>query len=40
MKQEYNPHASWKQDELGDIALPAHATGSGTLDRLAGTALA
>ena len=35
MKKEYKPHSSQEQDE---IALPSPVAGSGTLDRLVGTA--
>jgi len=38
MTKEYNLQVSPEQDEAADIALPPHAAGSGTLDRLVGTA--
>lgn len=38
MSKEYNPPAPSEQETPGDSALPAHVAGSGTLDRLAGTA--
>ena len=38
MTKEYNLQVSREQDEAADIALPPHAAGSGTLDRLVGTA--
>jgi integrase len=38
MVKEYNTNTFSEQDRTGDIALPSHVAGSGTLDRLVDTA--
>jgi len=38
MEKKYNTHPSSEKDETNDIALPTDVAGSGTLDRLLGTA--
>ena len=38
MNKEYKTNSSAEQDETGDIDVPSHVAGSGTLDRLVDTA--